>query len=230
MNVGMALEHVTASSLQKVLAATDDLIAESLDITRSLTAELRPAILHRSGLAAALQWLGRWYEERFGLKVAVDTEGDVELGEELRVTMFRGVRELLFNVVKHAKVASARVRLSQTPDGRAQIVVSDEGVGFDPEVLRAWDGTDARFGLFSVRERLDMLGGRLDVESAPGGGASFTIIGPAPRPAEPDAPDTAPVAPLQIAVRKRTGVRHGRPAPAAGAQEETLGTTRSPVE
>ena len=126
--------------------------------------------------------------------------------------LFRSVRELLFNVVKHAKVANARVELSLTADGRVRLTVSDEGVGFDPETLRAWDGTDQGFGLFSLRERLELLGGRLDVESAPGRGASFTIIAPPPRPAEPGTPSASLVAPLESAVRKRTGVRHGRPA------------------
>jgi signal transduction histidine kinase len=92
------------------------------------------------------------------------------------------VRELLFNVVKHAHVTSARVDAGRTADGRVRIVVRDEGVGFDPTTLRAWDGTLGTFGLFSLREHLELLGGGLDVESAPGCGASFTVLGPARRP------------------------------------------------
>ena len=213
MNLGMVLDRVRTRSVKESLGSLDGLIAESLDLTRSLTAELSPAILHRSGLAAALQWLGRWYEERFGLKVAVDTEADVELGEELRVTMFRGVRELLFNVVKHANVGNAGVQLRRAADGSTRVVVRDEGVGFNPETLRAWDGGPSHgFGLFSLRERLELLGGRLDVDSAPGQGASFTIIGPPPRPERPGTPAIPPAAPLKAAIRKQTGGRHGRPA------------------
>ena len=209
MNLGMALEQITASSIQKNLAATDVLITESLDLTRSLTAELSPAILYRSGLAAALRWLGRWYGDRFGLSVVVDAAQALDVDDELRGILFRAVRELLFNVVKHAKVASARVQMSRTLDGRARIVVSDAGVGFDPEILRAWDGASGSFGLFTLRERLALLGGRFEVESAPGRGASFTITGPAPGPAQPRAPETPPAAPLTVEVRRHTGVRRG---------------------
>ena len=213
MNLGMVLDRVRTRSVKESLGSLDGLIAESLDLTRSLTAELSPAILHRSGLAAALQWLGRWYEERFGLKVAVDTEADVELGEELRVTIFRGVRELLFNVVKHANVANAGIQLRRAADGSTRVVVRDEGVGFDPETMRAWDGGPGHgFGLFSLRERLELLGGRLHVDSAPGQGASFTIIGPPPSPERPRTPSTPPAAPLKAAAPKQTGGRHGRPA------------------
>jgi PAS domain S-box-containing protein len=212
INLGIALGRVRTSSIRQHLGEADSLLAESLEVTRSLTAELSPAILHRSGLAAALRWLGRWYQERFNLEVVVEAETDVDLGHEGRVALFRAVRELLFNVVKHAKAATARVQLNQTDDRRARVVVSDNGVGFDPEMLRAREGTDQSFGLSSLRERLELLGGRLEVDSAPGQGSSFTIIAPPPGPAEPETGSTPPVAPLKIAVRKHTGVRHGRPA------------------
>ena len=96
------------------------------------------------------------------------------------MTLFRAVRELLFNIVKHAQTANASVQLSRTADGRACIVVSDEGAGFDPETLRAWDGTAGGFGLFSLRERLELLGGQFEVNSSPGRGTSVTISGPPP--------------------------------------------------
>jgi signal transduction histidine kinase len=176
--------------MKKSLFEVDGLIAESLNVTRSLTAELSPAILHRSGLAAALRWLGRWYEDRFALKVLVEAEEFAGVDEETRVTLFRTVRELLFNVVKHARVTSARVQLERDGDGRARIVVSDDGVGFDPEAARAREGDGGNFGLFNVRERLEALGGRLGVDSAPGRGASFTIVGPLPRMTGREAPRT----------------------------------------
>jgi len=193
------------------LSDVADLIAESLDITRSLTAELRPAILHRSGLANTLRWLGRWYEERVGLRVEVEAEEDPDADEESRVTLFRSVRELLFNVVKHAGVTSARIRLGRTADGRVCIVVSDEGAGFNPETLQTRDRTEGGFGLLSLRERLDLLGGRLEVESAPGRGSRFTIIGPVPQPAGPAIPAGSPAAPSPTAAKRRPDSR-SRPA------------------
>jgi len=180
IRLGMALGQVGTGSVHEHLSEVDDLIAESLDITRSLTAELSPAILRRSGLVAALRWLSRSYEARFALTVAVDAEEDVDVDEEIRVTLFRSVRELLFNVVKHARVARARVQVRRQADGCVRILVSDDGVGFDPEAVRAQEGTGGSFGLFRLRERLELLGGQFEVDSAPGRGASFTILAPLP--------------------------------------------------
>jgi PAS domain S-box-containing protein len=178
MKLDMARDAPASASVRKALADVDALVADSLAITRSLTAELRPAILDRSGLANALRWVGRWYSERFGLHVTVEVAEEPETDEETRVVLFRSVRELLFNVIKHAGTSAATVRIGRTVDGRAWIVVSDKGVGFDPEILRGRERTVGGFGLFNLRERLDMLGGRLEVESAPGRGARFTIVGP----------------------------------------------------
>jgi signal transduction histidine kinase len=130
------------------------------------------------------------------------------MDEETRVVLFRSVRELLVNVVKHAKVATARVQLDTTIDGRARIVVSDTGAGFNPEALRAWDGTSGGFGLFSVRERLEALGGRLDIDSAPSRGARFTIVGPPPEQAQSRTREVSGPAPAPKS-RRRTGGRAG---------------------
>ncbi|HEX7485218.1 MAG TPA: response regulator [Vicinamibacterales bacterium] len=160
----------------------DDLIGQSLTVARTLTAELSPSVLYRGGLAAALQWLARWYEDRHGLAVSVITELDADVdSEEIRITLFRSVRELLFNVVKHAKVRSAEVRVGRE-DRIVRIAVSDDGAGFDAAEVRAREGTSGSFGLFSLRERLEALGGNLDVDSAPGRGTRITIRAPIPEP------------------------------------------------
>ena len=208
INLAVALEQVTAESVRKSLADLDNALAESLEITRTLTAEISPAILRRSGLAAALRWLGRWYQGRFGLEVTVEIGAEVEPDDETRVTLFRAARELLYNVVKHARVTRASIQLNRTVDGRARIVVSDEGAGFDPEVLRAWDGSEEGFGLFSLRERLDSLGGQFEVQSAPGRGTSITISGPPRGSVTPGTPP--PAAPLKKAARTRAGERPRR--------------------
>ncbi len=213
INIGLSLEKARRASLQEDLRQVDGLIAKSLEITRSLTADLSPAILGRSGLAAALRWLGRLYRERFALDVTVEAGEDVAIEEDIRTTLFRSVRELLFNIVKHARVTNARVAVGRTPDGRISIVVSDDGVGFDADAVRASEGTDGSFGLFSVRERLVLLGGQLDVRSAPGRGTSVTILSPpsadgAPGATAPAAPSTASQA---VAVRNRARDRR-RPA------------------
>jgi signal transduction histidine kinase len=187
------------------LRELDGLIAESLDITRSITSDLSPGIVHRGTLGTALRWLGRWFENRFGLNVVVDADEELDVNEEVRVTLFRASRELLFNVVKHARVAAASLQAGLTGDGRVRITVRDEGAGFEPAILGAWDGAKGSFGLFSLREHLELLGGRLEVLSEPRRGTTITIIGPAPRPPAPEtaAPPTQEAGPPQAASRAR---------------------------
>lgn len=165
--------------VEKELQGILDILHESLKISRSLTAELSPPILHEGGLMGGLKWLGRWFGEKFNLNVTMqlDPAGEVE-AEDIRVTLFQAVRELLFNVVKHAGVNSAQVQVARAKDHFVQIVVSDGGAGFDPALLRAREGTAGGFGLFSLRERLELLGGCLAVESAPGQGSRFIIHAP----------------------------------------------------
>jgi signal transduction histidine kinase len=157
----------------------DGLLAESLAVARTLTADLSPAVLYRSGLPAALQWLARWYEDRHGLVVRVVVDADVDaVAEETRVTLFRAVRELLFNTAKHARVQSAEVHGGRH-NGTVWLAVTDDGAGFDPADVRSREGMDGGFGLFSLRERLDALGGAVEIESSPGGGTHIVLRAPA---------------------------------------------------
>ncbi len=100
------------------------------------------------------------------------------LQEDMTIVLFRSVRELLLNAIKHSGVDSANVALSKDGPDRLRIVVSDFGKGFDPD--RVWESSKQQsgFGLFSIRERLEFLGGRFEIESALGKGATFTLIAP----------------------------------------------------
>lgn len=153
----------------------DNVIMEALGVTRSLCTELNPRALDH-GLGKGLEWLGNWMRDKQGLAVEVefDPEADPK-SETIGTVMFQCARELLFNIVKHAKVERASVSLRRV-DGRAQILVSDDGVGFDPKLIEKGMGG---LGLASVRERMEMLGGKFDIESAPGQGARFRLIEPA---------------------------------------------------
>jgi signal transduction histidine kinase/CheY-like chemotaxis protein len=155
------------------------LIQESLKVSRSLTAELSPPLLQLGGLSAALKWLGRWMGEMHGLKVDLSVDSLLDpKREDYSVLLFQSVRELLFNVVKHAGVASARVDMRKDEEGQHRIVVSDHGIGLDLEAVWNNANTGTGFGLFSIRERMMLIGGRLEVESKPGMGASFSLILP----------------------------------------------------
>ena len=95
--------------------------------------------------------------------------------EEIRILLFEAVRELLFNVVKHAGTGRAQVAMTATPNDGVQMTVSDQGTGWAKADAKLDSATTSGFGLFSIRERLELLGGRLQVEAAPGRGTRVTI-------------------------------------------------------
>ena len=157
------------------LQRASDLLAEALGKSRALVTELSPPVLHHGSLADALCWLGRHMEEQHSLKVDVQCDGNLEdVDENTRTLVFEAVRELLFNVVKHADSGKASLTAKQ----RSQeliVRVSDSGKGFDAEsVTERSDG----FGLFSIRERIDAFGGTLKTDTAPGEGAQITLALP----------------------------------------------------
>ncbi|MFP4144106.1 MAG: PAS domain S-box protein [Phycisphaeraceae bacterium] len=167
----------------------DELLDQAIEASRTLTMELAPPVLYGAGLVAGLEWLGRWMEEKHGLKVHVEADEAAEpAGESLRAMLFSGVRELLFNVVKHAQTNEAWVTVTRTDEPGIRIVVEDEGAGFDPEAA-ASDTSGGGFGLFSLGERLEALHGSMELESSPGEGTRVTVLAPlneAEPPTEPE--------------------------------------------
>lgn len=151
------------------------ILREALQATGTLAVELSPPILREEGLAAALSWLGVWMREKHGLTVKV-TSGPEQapLSEELSVLLYQALRELLFNVVKHAQVKCASVAMD-CKDAQVRIVVSDQGKGFDFAQAQTTASVLGKLGLFSVRERLALLNGQVEVESALGQGSRFTL-------------------------------------------------------
>jgi CheY-like chemotaxis protein/anti-sigma regulatory factor (Ser/Thr protein kinase) len=180
------LEGLRASSKAKTVREkanrVDRMLESCLEASRSLTAELSPPVLRDTDLTGALAWLASWFDEKQGLAVELDAARCPIDAEEVRVSLFQAARELLFNVVKHAGVARARVRVTRSRDGLVRVTVSDDGVGFDPGAVGRGPAAGAPgapgLGLFGIRERLSLLGGRLDVKSGPGKGSQFTLVVP----------------------------------------------------
>jgi len=185
LSLGATRARVQTEPLQAVLQRLDDLLRESIEAARSLTVELSPPIVHVAGLATSLEWLGQHVEERYGLGVALEADPRIEIpAEDLRLLLFQAVRELLFNVVKHAHVERAEVRLTRPDDEHVQIVVQDEGAGFDAAEQQSDGSCAAGFGLFSLRKRLELIGGSLEVDSSPGRGTRVVVRAPCPPPVQ----------------------------------------------
>jgi PAS domain S-box-containing protein len=163
-----------------LLVQTKKDVEEAIAASRSLSVELSPPLLKTLGLPAALAWLANWNREKYGVEVRLSASPLADPARrDIRTLLFESVRELLFNVVKHAQVKHVAVDLDLGPDDTLCITVTDEGIGFDPESLLART-TAGRggLGLFGIQERLTLLGGRFDIESAPGQGTRFRLIAP----------------------------------------------------
>ena len=162
--------------LQTILAQMDEEVSESIAITRNLSAEFGPTGLQEEDLAGALASLAAQMQKEYGLQVALRT-GDIEVNFDSRLSglLFHMVRELLFNVVKHAETPQATVTLEHV-DGEIRITVSDEGRGFDPSNVLSEGGI--AHGLLNIRQRLDLLGCRMDITSQLGAGTRIAIYCP----------------------------------------------------
>jgi len=165
-------EKIQESTLYRSLAKPTEeirrLIDESIRYTRSLVFELSPPILYDLGFEPAMEWLAEHMEQQHGLAVTVeDDEQPKPLDNEARVLLFRAVRELLFNVLKHAQASCTKVSMHREGDC-LRVTVEDNGVGFAPDKLAGTSGKVEGFGLFSIRERLNYFGGAMAIESTPG--------------------------------------------------------------
>ncbi|MEN6498877.1 MAG: PAS domain S-box protein [Thermoguttaceae bacterium] len=161
----------------------DELLQRAIEESRSLTVELSPPVLYEAGLVAALEWLAGQMEVKHALHVDVVAHLDcVPIAEDVRVILFQAVRELLFNVVKHAQTTLARIELHGERAGLVEIVVADGGAGFDAANRQTPETTSGGFGLFSIRERLELMGGRMEIASAPGQGTRVLLAVPCHQP------------------------------------------------
>jgi len=163
-------------TLQETTKRVEQLLVEAIGKSRSLSHELRPPGLAQSDLRETFEWLASQVQAKHGLTVHLDVRDRLGLRTEpIKTLLYKAAQEMLFNVVKHAQVREARLRLRRRR-GNICLAVSDKGRGFDPQGL----GSSAGSGLLNIRERVNLLGGRMKVRSARGKGSTFLIVLPDP--------------------------------------------------
>jgi signal transduction histidine kinase len=164
--------------LLESLEPVEGWVEDAMEMVRGLSHELSPTVLQSGTMVDALEWLAEWFGERHGLAARVSVDGEVPpLPETLRIFLFRAVRELLTNVVKHTEETKARIRLSATAT-RVTLEVADGARGFEPASVAAALDHPTGFGLFNIRERLESLEGWLEILRSPEGGACFRLVLP----------------------------------------------------
>jgi len=177
---GVLVEMANLSTLirgqdpDQVEAKADEikkLIENSISVVRNMALLLRPSMLDDLGLVPALQWQAREVSKRSGIWVKVAAEQVPEdLPEEHKTCVYRIVQEGLHNIVQHAQARHVSVTVRQEP-GRLLLAIQDDGKGFQPQQERG-------MGLVGIEERVSYLGGKFEVDSAPGRGAILNIMLP----------------------------------------------------
>lgn len=165
----LGLEHRLADAL--------DLTRGALHDTRELSRLLRPTLLDDLGLEAALKWLARTLAERTKLAIEVhSTLGETRLPADVETLVFRITQEALTNVIRHSGAHEVQILLTQTVN-QLRLQVRDDGQGFDPTQLTAEKGAVSS-GVRGMRDRAELFGGRLEVNSACGEGTTILMTMP----------------------------------------------------
>ncbi|MEE6262749.1 sensor histidine kinase [Plantactinospora sonchi] len=156
-----------------------NLARESLTEARRTVHAVEPEVLAEARLPEAISDVTRRWSEVHHIEAVLTTTGDPRpMHADVEVTLLRAAQEALTNVAKHAKASRVGLTLSYMED-LVTLDVRDDGVGFDPHARRAHGATDGGFGLAGMRQRVQRLAGRLDVESEPGGGTAISASVPA---------------------------------------------------
>ncbi|MFW5686018.1 MAG: response regulator [Spirochaetota bacterium] len=189
------------------LETVRELVSSAIEGTRDLSQELSPTALRRSGLTAALEWLAAHMQKLNGLEVDVDVSVEHEPRDASTATfLFRAAQELLLNVVKHAESDRAVIALRNRGE-RLELTIRDYGAGFDPEAVQSAEETGS-FGLFSIRERAELLGGVLEIESESGKGSAVHLF--VPEPSSTHVPEDGESEEMVEEEAARDGVRSAR--------------------
>jgi PAS domain S-box-containing protein len=167
------------NSVRKAVGKAAGMIDECIAALRLLITELNPHIPSEAGLDAGLEWLATWMSDKQGFSVDLKMEAIGPLSDATKILLFESVRELLFNAVKHSATRSASVSLGAA-DGFLRLIVSDKGRGFDPHAIPRAGKSGSGFGLVSLRERLELIGGQFEIDSTPGKGSRFVLSVPIP--------------------------------------------------
>jgi PAS domain S-box-containing protein len=154
-------------------------VERAIEQTRNLTFEMSPPELYTLGLGPALEELTQRFSAERGLPCFIDVADDsYSLNDQVKILLYRSVRELLINAAKHAQAQAAQIAVNRAGDN-IQIVVEDDGIGFDTSRLdRSRKMKTPGFGLFSIRERLGQMGGKLEINSRKGKGTKITLTAP----------------------------------------------------
>jgi PAS domain S-box-containing protein len=172
------LEQAASAGLMDQVLEILEMVDQSIDQTRLLTRELSPSVLYELGLHQALEWLGDQIIAQHGFNIRLKNNlKSGKIDKDVQIFIYRSIRELIFNIIKHTKVKDALVTLQKSGEN-IRISVRDEGCGFDISNIDQLFKKSGGFGLLSIRERLNYIGGSLKIETKKGWGTCVEMIVP----------------------------------------------------
>jgi len=153
-----------------------EVLERSFQLTRSLSVELAPPVLYEHGLAAALEWLAAETRKNYNIEVTVEADCSANpKTADVRIFLFRAVRELLLNSAKHAGGSAVHIKMQHRRPDKVRIIVTDEGPGFDPNSLDDKQTASQTVGLPNIRDRASSFGGEFHINSGPKRGTRITL-------------------------------------------------------
>ncbi len=169
----------TSTDSGKHLEEISNMLDKVIEETQTLTYDLGSPTLYELGLESAIEeWLSEEIEQKHNISTFFEAEDAPEsLSEDISGFLFRSVRELLINAVKHGKAQNIKVSLQWKKD-KIKISVNDDGVGFELSVAGASRDKKGGYGLFSIKEHLSHLGGYIDIKSKPHHGTQVVLVAP----------------------------------------------------
>lgn len=178
LKLGTLLELLSSKQAETLAKEISAMLTESIAYTRSLTFEVSPPILYALDFTETVEWLAEQLLLKNGIQVRVVYDAKpTPMSEDSRVLLFKTVRELLMNIVKHAQATRVNICL-QRQGNHLGIEIIDDGKGFDVEREESRNTTQVSYGLFSVRERMAYLGGTIEFLCPPGLGTQISIMAP----------------------------------------------------
>jgi signal transduction histidine kinase len=165
-----------AAKREAITGEIADILERSFKLTKSLTVELAPPVLYEHGLAAGLEWLAAETAKNYNVEVTVEADSLANpKAADVRIFLFRAVRELLLNSVKHAGGSAVHITMQHLRPDKVRIIVADDGPGFDPTSLDDTRTGSQTFGLVNIRQRVSCFGGKFHINSGPQGGTRITL-------------------------------------------------------
>jgi signal transduction histidine kinase len=169
------LQKSAPADIVDALKNVSDNISQAVKQTRNLTFDLSPPTLYTLGFEIAIEELIERFCEEHKLEYSFrNSDQPKPLADPVKVLLYRSIREMLINIAKHAKAKLIKIALSRIEDD-IEITIEDNGKGFDTSALTE---KPKGLGLYSVRERLRHIGGRLEIESKRGKGTNITLTAP----------------------------------------------------